>query len=75
MGDIPSLCIKMMHMTILLLYSDHNSTYYKVMDQLESTQRSTSGKEKTTGANKTSESNPMIKPSATPAVKIPCYRL
>jgi hypothetical protein len=62
-------------MIVLLLYSDHNSTYYKLMDQLESTQRSTSGKEKTTSANKTSESNPMIKPPATPTVKILCYHL
>jgi hypothetical protein len=60
-------------MAVLLLYLDHNSTYCKLMDQLKSTQRSTSEKEKTAGANKTSESNPMIKPPATPAVKISTY--
>jgi hypothetical protein len=65
----------MMHITVLLLYLNHNSTYYKLTDQLESIQRSTSGKEKIAGANKTSVSNPMIKPPATPAVKIACYRL
>jgi hypothetical protein len=69
------LCIKMMHITVLLLYLNHNSTYYKLTDQLDSLQRSTSGKEKIAGANKTSVSNPMIKPPTTLAIKISCYRL
>jgi hypothetical protein len=44
-----SLCIKMMHMSALLLYSDHKSTYYKIKDQLESTKRSISGKIENSG--------------------------